>query len=378
MRATRRLQQTSQHAARAALAALILLSSLATPLGVSAEPSVGKKLTATRNKMAATSKKIASAVKRREQIEVELEVAVERYNEANDKYLKAKARLKDINGQLAWTAKRLRYHERLLDYRVSGIYRRGDADIVAWVVEATDFNDLVTRMRMLTTIAEQDAGIVKKVRAIRERLDRLQLRQKVETERKQRQWAARKAAVRDIEAKEAQYAAVIKELKAYYAKLAKSERKLSAQYAAQLARERAAALGYEVGWRPPPGWVPPPGGRPEAVKLAMRELGKRYVWGAEGPNTFDCSGLMFYVYSQLGIGLPRVSREQYWVGMHVSRKDLLPGDLVFFSHNGGPSGIHHVGMYIGDGRYIHAPHSGDVVKISDLDSRRSFVGGTRI
>ena len=68
----------------------------------------------------------------------------------------------------------------------------------------------------------------------------------------------------------------------------------------------------------------------------MKEMGKPYRWGATGPNSFDCSGLMLYVYRQLGIEIPRVSRHQYWAGMHVNRSQLLPGDLVFFSYNGAP------------------------------------------
>lgn len=110
----------------------------------------------------------------------------------------------------------------------------------------------------------------------------------------------------------------------------------------------------------------------QAVELAKRELGKPYVWAAAGPNSFDCSGLMLYVYDQLGISMPHYSGSQYAMFPKVAREDLQPGDLVFFGAN-----IHHVGMYIGNGEYLHAPRTGDVVKISKLDGRSDYHGAAR-
>src|SRR4029079_854135 len=87
-----------------------------------------------------------------------------------------------------------------------------------------------------------------------------------------------------------------------------------------------------------------------------------------------CSGLMQYVYARLGVQIPRVAADQYRAGPHVSRADLRPGDLVFFDHLG------HVGMYVGGGRFIHAPHTGTVVEISSLSGWYSemYVGATRV
>ncbi|MDD5447574.1 MAG: C40 family peptidase [Actinomycetota bacterium] len=108
------------------------------------------------------------------------------------------------------------------------------------------------------------------------------------------------------------------------------------------------------------------------VSLALKHLGKPYSWGATGPNRFDCSGLVYYVYAQVGIRLPRVARMQAHAGMAVSAENLIPGDLVFFRGNS------HVGIYIGNGNYVHAPHTGDVVKISPLRSRRDISACRRI
>jgi cell wall-associated NlpC family hydrolase len=118
----------------------------------------------------------------------------------------------------------------------------------------------------------------------------------------------------------------------------------------------------------------------KAVAFALGELGKPYLWGAEGPSRYDCSGLMWAAYRHAGyFQLPRVSRDQF---THTranlqSQYALLPGDLVFFSSNGTASGIHHVGMYIGDGKMVHSPTTGDVVKVSTVWWSR-FFAATRI
>jgi cell wall-associated NlpC family hydrolase len=106
--------------------------------------------------------------------------------------------------------------------------------------------------------------------------------------------------------------------------------------------------------------------------LALSHLGKPYVWGATGPNSFDCSGLVCYVYAQVGLRLPRVTFSQVRCGQAVSPSELAPGDLVFFRHNA------HVGIYLGGGWFIHAPHTGDVVKISSLGARSDLSACRRI
>jgi cell wall-associated NlpC family hydrolase len=110
-----------------------------------------------------------------------------------------------------------------------------------------------------------------------------------------------------------------------------------------------------------------------AVDTAMAQRGKPYVWAASGPGSFDCSGLTSYAYGAAGISLPHSSLMQSRMGQPVSRAQLQPGDLVFFY-----SPISHVGIYIGNGQMVHAPTSGDVVKVAAVDSMGGFNGGRRI
>ncbi|WP_395107642.1 NlpC/P60 family protein [Actinomadura sp. SCN-SB] len=122
-----------------------------------------------------------------------------------------------------------------------------------------------------------------------------------------------------------------------------------------------------------------------AVKAALSQLGVPYSWGggspsgpsygvAQGSNIkgFDCSGLTMYAYAQVGIRLPHYTGSQFTAGTRVTQSQLKPGDLVFFY-----SDLHHMGMYIGKGRMVHAPQTGDVIKVSSI-SGRPFAGGVRI
>lgn len=96
------------------------------------------------------------------------------------------------------------------------------------------------------------------------------------------------------------------------------------------------------------------------VSLARSKLGCSYVYGAAGPSTFDCSGLTYWIHNQLGISIPRTASAQSQSGTYVAYANLQPGDLVFYNTSG--SGVSHVGIYTGNGKMIHAPKTGDVVK----------------
>ena len=115
---------------------------------------------------------------------------------------------------------------------------------------------------------------------------------------------------------------------------------------------------------------------PQAVAIAKRYLGIPYVWGGSTPTGgFDCSGLMMYVYRQLGITLDHYAAWQFLEGTRVAPQDLQPGDLVFWEPKADGPG--HVGMYVGDGKMINAPHTGDVVRIVSIQGRSGYVGAVR-
>ena len=121
--------------------------------------------------------------------------------------------------------------------------------------------------------------------------------------------------------------------------------------------------------------VPPAATRGrKAVTIALHYLGLPYRWGGASPAGFDCSGFVMYVYGRVGVPLPHNGAMLWGQGHAVLQRDLEPGDVVFFN------GLSHVGIFIGRGRFVHSPHTGDVVKISRLSEswyRTTYVGGRR-
>jgi cell wall-associated NlpC family hydrolase len=110
-----------------------------------------------------------------------------------------------------------------------------------------------------------------------------------------------------------------------------------------------------------------------AVDTALAQVGDPYVYGATGPNSFDCSGLTSFSYKAAGISIPRTSSAQSTFGTPVAKANLQPGDLVFFY-----SPVSHVGMYIGNGQMVHASTAGKPVAVVNLDSMPSYVGARRV
>ena len=150
---------------------------------------------------------------------------------------------------------------------------------------------------------------------------------------------------------------------------------MRAEEAARRAAQRAAAQessGPTI-TPPPPVNIPtgsPGAGHPQAASIALQYLGVPYVWGGASPSGFDCSGLVMYVYAQLGISLPHYTVAQWNATEPISSP--APGDLVFFN------GLGHVGIYIGGGRFVNAPHTGSVVRIDSLSSFGGYDGARRV
>jgi cell wall-associated NlpC family hydrolase len=109
----------------------------------------------------------------------------------------------------------------------------------------------------------------------------------------------------------------------------------------------------------------------KAIQYALAQLGDRYIWGADGPDGFDCSGLTMASWRQAGVSLPHSSQQQYYSGDKIPRSELQPGDLVYFY-----SPISHVGIYIGNGKMVHAPNPSRRVEIASIDEM-PYAGATR-
>lgn len=138
---------------------------------------------------------------------------------------------------------------------------------------------------------------------------------------------------------------------------------------------------------PAPGPAPPPGAPPpaaskaqQALATARQYLGTPFVYGGASPATgFDDSGLVQYAYGQAGVTLPRIAADQFTAGAPIALADLHPGDLVFFQDS--TAYINHVGLYAGNGQFLHAPHTGDVIRYSSLSEpyyAQSFAGARRV
>jgi peptidoglycan DL-endopeptidase CwlO len=139
-------------------------------------------------------------------------------------------------------------------------------------------------------------------------------------------------------------------------------------------QKAAAASGRRTTTTAPVNAGPPPpvsGRAGAAVRYAYAQLGKPYKWAGAGPNSFDCSGLTMMAWKAAGVSLPHNAAMQWSAIRHVSRSSLAPGDLVFFNSLG------HVGIYIGNGNMIHAPHTGDVVRVASIDHGDTYYGAGR-
>ena len=196
--------------------------------------------------------------------------------------------------------------------------------------------------------------------------------------------AEQQAAKRSIESRIAQQQSLYNSIKGQIASMIAAERQRQLQ-ALQAAQARAAAarrvaqedtvVGITAVGPQASTYVAPPSTHGGVVGIALSQVGTPYVWGGAAPGGFDCSGLVMWAYAQVGVSLPHSTYALYNMGVPVSYDQLQPGDLVFFD------GLGHVGLYIGGGQFVHAPHTGDVVKVSSLSEgwySSTYVGARRI
>jgi cell wall-associated NlpC family hydrolase len=316
----------------------------------------------------------------------DLEIQIEEYNAITEALGVTRESIRQTRADLQRAEADLAEAKATLGRRAANIYKDGGAGVLDVFLGARSFQDFLVRVDLAVRISRADAETVASVKAARARVDaeRLALEQReAEQMALKRETESRAARIEaDIAAQERYVTTLDAEVK----RLISEEEERQRRLAEERAREAAAlAAQYASGGRPAADPSELGAGRPEVVAVALQYLGVPYVWGGSTPEGFDCSGLTSYCYRQIGVSLPRTSRSQYQVGTHLApdRLDLLvPGDLVFFARDADPTRVHHVGIYVGGGNYIHAPQTGDVVRVSSLveriASKGDYVGASRL
>jgi peptidoglycan DL-endopeptidase CwlO len=314
------------------------------------------------------------------QLDVSLERAIEAYDLANAKLTRIRHDLA-MNTQNLVVAKRsLKHSQRQLSSRLVDMYTsEGQDSTLAVLLGSSSLDDMLSRIDAADRVSQQDALVVKQVVSLRREIQQRQRRLKHAHAEQSQVVAERASAKASVESQLGQRRSLLSSIRGQIAQLQAQEQARQAELQRQLQQQLASqqvstsqALAPTVNAGPITS--APPSHFGGVVGIAMRYLGTPYVWGGASPSGFDCSGLVMYVYAQVGVSLPHNAAAQYGYGSAVSRSDLEPGDLVFFY------GLGHVGIYIGGGSFIHAPHTGDVVKISSLSGSyaSSFVGARRI
>jgi len=322
-----------------------------------------------------------------QQLDSSLERAIEAYNLANVKLNRIKHDLSQNTVALSSARKSLKRSQLTLLNRAADMYTSGDQSAgLAVLLGASSLDDMLGRIDASERVSQQDTLVLRQVAHLRREVQhRQRFLQHAHAEQVQ-VVAERNAAKASIESQLGQRQQLLGSIRGEIAHLkaveaarqAQLQREAEARVAQQQADQRQATLAPTVPVTTPSAPAPstpaPPPTHGGVVGIAMHYLGTPYVWGGASPSGFDCSGFVMYVFAQIGVSLPHSSYAQYGYGSPVSRGDLQPGDLVFFD------GLGHVGIYVGGGSFIHAPHTGDVVKISTMSGwyASTFVGGRRL
>jgi peptidoglycan DL-endopeptidase CwlO len=325
-----------------------------------------------------------------QEIDGQLSHAIEAYDLANVKLDRIRADLKTNSQHLTIARTSLKAAQTHLSERLVSLYKNGsDGGTIEVLLGAKSIDDLLNRLDAVDRVSEQDARVLREVKSFRAQV----IERKAKLERAQRSQvhvvADKASQRRSIESQLGERQRLLSTIKDQIASLEAAEQRRQERLAAQAqARFRAAQQArapQQAAPLPQPSTqsdspaeaiAPAPDARyGGVVGIAMQYLGVPYVWGGASPSGFDCSGFSMYVFAQIGVSLPHHAASQYGMGTAVSRDQLQAGDLVFFN------GLGHMGIYIGGGQFIHAPHTGDVVKISSLSDSwyaATYVGARRL
>ncbi|HZI35898.1 MAG TPA: NlpC/P60 family protein [Gaiellales bacterium] len=331
-------------------------------------------------------------------MDIRLEASIQAYDGAQQHLTDVRHQIQQNTIKLRVAKHNLKVSRAHLAVFMVNAYKGTDVndDPAAYVLGAGSFTDLITRVEDVQRIGASEHALLKQVTTAELEISTRQAQLKSEERDAAKLVAQKRQQKAAIEAGLRQRRALLSSTKGELGHLL-HERQVHQQQAAAAA---AAALAQQQQQQqqaqqaPPPssgggtgssgggsggggGYNPPPAGTlgQQAAAIAQQYLGVPYVWGGASPSGFDCSGLVVYVYGRLGVSLPHYTVSLWNSGAHVSRDQLAPGDLVFFYS------LDHVGIYLGGGLFIHAPHTGTVVQISSLNSSwysSAYDGAVRI
>ena len=316
-----------------------------------------------------------------------LEQTVEAWNYANIELNRIDADLASNAKHLVAARKSLVVAQDRIAGRLRDLYINGEGDSTLEVIlGSSSLDDIIARLDAIERVSSQDTQILRTVKRYRKEVETRRASLQQARSDQTRIVAERAAQKESIEAQVAEQNRLLDSVKDEIVQMRAEEQRRQAALAAEArARAQAAELATQVQQDLAqatydsavvvPTYDPnlPAARYGHVVGIALQYLGIPYVWGGSSPSTgFDCSGFTSYVFAQVGVSLPHHAASQYGYGTPVAYDQLAAGDLVFFS------GLGHVGLYIGNGQFVHAPHSGDVVKISYLADHGSYVGARRL
>jgi peptidoglycan DL-endopeptidase CwlO len=313
---------------------------------------------------------LADVQKQVDELHHQGELAAERYNIATDKLAELQRQVAAAQADVERQKAKVIDLTRVMGGFAAASYRTGAMDPTMQVLLAEDPREFLTQASVADAYAAQQVGALRLVAIERQRLAEHQATATDQMTRLRSVEATLKKEKQSFEDRLAKAQALLSTLKAEERAAIERERAAREQASRSAARQSQNTLKQNA-TAVAGGSVPASGKGAKALQFALAQVGEPYVYGGAGPNSWDCSGLTMMAWKAAGVSLPHGAKAQYASTPHVSKSALQPGDLVFFY-----SPIHHVGIYAGNDKVVHAPKPGDVVSVDPLDYM-PFAGASR-